>query len=164
MCHFCFKSCWWQPSPHHHHALCEDLGVKAGFKARFVCQCVCVCVCWERVFRGLGGLVSDGGRRSYCLPAFTRRGMDHQMYMCVCEKVCVLLCEGRTCRLCIGRGSSAFHKVTKHTNALTQITQLKKWRPFLRRNSLECHRFDSCRVMALCIQSHITLVLAVREC
>lgn len=129
---FCIKSCWWQPPPPHQ-APCEDLGVNAGFKARFVCLCVCVSVWWVGVFSGMGGLVSDGGRRSYCLPALARRGMDHQMYMCVCESVCVLCCAGRACRLCIGRGSSACHKVTKHTNAHTQITQLKEWKPFLQK-------------------------------
>lgn len=49
-------------------APCEDLGVNAGFKAWFVC----VCAWWrEGVVGGLGGLVSDGGRRSLSLPALT---------------------------------------------------------------------------------------------
>lgn len=82
-------------------------------------------------FQRMGGLVSDGGRRSYCLPALASRGMDQQMYKCVYVGVCVLCCAGRACRLCIGRSSSACHEVTKHTNAHTQITQLKEWKPFL---------------------------------
>lgn len=68
-------------------------------KARFAGLCVCV---WQvGGFSKMGGLVSDGGRRSYCLPDLYHRGMDHQMYMCVRESV--LCCAGRACRLCIGR-------------------------------------------------------------
>lgn len=75
----------------------EDLGVNAARRGLQVCVCV-----WQvGGFSKMGGLVSDGGRRSYCLPDLYHRGMDHQMYMCVRESV--LCCAGRACRLCIGR-------------------------------------------------------------
>lgn len=45
---------------------------------------------WVGGFAGMGGLVSDRGRRSLCLLAFARRGMDRQMFMCVCGSACVL--------------------------------------------------------------------------
>lgn len=138
MCHFLHQILL-VAAPHHHHhqAPCEDLGVNTGFKARFVCLCVCVCISVVG-----GGFQWDGwvgvrwGQEVVLSPSSRSKGDGPpHVYMCVCESVCcvVLCCVGRACRLCIGRGSSACREVTKHTNAHTQITQLKEWKPFLQK-------------------------------
>lgn len=65
--------------------------------------------------------MSDGGRRSYSLPARTQRGMDQQMHACVYVEVCISCCVGCACRLYIGRNSSACYEVTKCTHTVNGV-------------------------------------------
>lgn len=136
---FLHESCCWQPLPSPPRppcqAACEDLGVNAGFKSRFVSLCVCVCL-WLCVrWRGSVGWVG------WCQMGAGGRTVSHLSLKggwttrCISVHVwaCVLCGAGCACRLCIGRGSSACSKVTKHTNAYAQITQLKEWKPFLKK-------------------------------
>lgn len=111
MCHFLHQLLLVAGPPAKRHV--KDSGVNAGFKAWLAC----VCAWWrEGVVGESGGLVSDGGRRSLCLPALTRRGMNRQMYMCVCLEVRAALCGAYVSPVCtVGRGSSVCYEVTTHT-------------------------------------------------
>lgn len=81
---FCIKSCWWQPpesTPRQ--APCEDLGVKAGFQARFVRVCGDG---WGFLVGWVGWCQMGAGGRTVSQLSL-EGGMDRQMYMCVCGVV-----------------------------------------------------------------------------
>lgn len=104
-------------------------------------------------------LVSDGGRRLLDLPAPTQRGTDWQSYLCVFLFVCVWVCVGVCVYVKVG-----VHQYVVRWRSTQMLSQITRSPPLHFRWSSLVSQIWTRRVMALSIQSHVALVLAVGKC